>query len=247
MLKPFFERIAKPMKPTSENGCRRFRAATFLIAVLLSLSFMPQASWADLYSGSLNAGADGGLVGTEPWNSTDTILTWKVTSPSDSGPQYWTYNYKFTVPEKAISHVITQVSETFVAESNIKDGTTPGYNLGTYGPDKNGKSNPGMPSTYKGLKWGASGFTFSWTIVTDRAPMLGSFYAKDGQDSGNWVYAYTEGDLIGVPDSTSTVPLPPSALLLGSGLLSLLGVKAGLLRGRGRVSRKRNRPSQASY
>ena len=118
------------MKPTSENGCRRFRAATFLIAVLLSLSFMPQASWADLYNGSINAGTNGGLVGTEQWNSTDTKLSWDITSPGD-GSSYWTYSYTFKVPSKDISHVIIQVSDSFT-EGNIFGGTTSPLELGTY-------------------------------------------------------------------------------------------------------------------
>jgi len=241
------------MKPTSENGCRRFRAATFLIAVLLSLSFMPQASWADLYSGSLNAGADGGLVGTEPWNAASTVLSWGITYEQQADNKWiYTYKYTFSVPEKDISHVIIQVSDSFTKE-NVLEGTTEYWALGTYS-STDGNSNPGMLGSYLGLKWNteevlgkdAKATNFTWIIVTNRAPMLGSFYAKDGKDSGNWVYAYADGN-VSVPDSTSTVPSPLPPCCWAPGLLGLLGVKAGLFRVRGRVSRKRNPPSQASY
>ena len=226
-----------------------------MIAVLLSLSFMPQASWADLYSGSLNAGADGGLVGTEPWNAASTVLSWGITYEQQADNKWiYTYKYTFSVPEKDISHVIIQVSDSFTKE-NVLEGTTEYWALGTYS-STDGNSNPGMLGSYLGLKWNteevlgkdAKATNFTWIIVTNRAPMLGSFYAKDGQaggQSGGWVYAFATGN-VPVPDTATTAPLPPSALLLGSGIIGLLGVKAGLFRVRGRVSRKQNRPSQAS-
>jgi hypothetical protein len=135
------------------------------------------------------------------------------------------------VPSKEISHVIIQVSTSFT-EDNIFEGATEQWALGTYSSNN---SNPEMPESYWGLKWNtdyvsgnnSEATTFSWTIVTDRAPMWGSFYAKDGQaggQSGGWVYAFATNS-VSVPDTATTVPLPPSALLLGSALTALLGIK----------------------
>jgi hypothetical protein len=212
----------------------RISSLIFILTCCFFMLAVPQGpASADLYSnGTLTAGSGGGLVGTGEWNSTSTILTWTVTAPDTSAPgQHWNYVYTFTVPSKAVSHVIIEVSGTF-GPSNIFSGTTAPYVLQYFGPDYDkGNSNPGMPSSYQGIKWDTTGgpLSFSWTIVTDRAPMWGSFYAKDGKDGGNKVYAYSNGDLVAVPDTNTTAtPIPASAWLLGSALVGLFGLKKRL-------------------
>jgi len=128
-------------------------------------------SWAT-YTGSLE-GADT-LFGTGSW-STGT-LDWNV---SVDGSDIWTYDYTFTVESKDISHLIFEVSTTF-DDSNIYAGTTEGYELAEYSGSS--KSNPGLPGSVYGLKWDLDVDTTSAsvTIVSDRAPMWGDFYAKGG-------------------------------------------------------------------
>ncbi len=167
------------------------------------------------------------------WSSDTTTLAWEITQ--DSGTKYWTYHYTFTVPAKEVSHVMIEVSPNFT-EGNIFDGTTAGWSLDTYSEGTQGSSNPGLDPALYGLKWEAGDLTsettfptpdtpiysYEWIIVTDRAPMVGSFYAKDGKDSGDDVYAYAQGK-VPVPDTQTTIPEPSTVFLLGAGLLGLLG------------------------
>lgn len=209
------------------------------------------------YTGSITSGD--GLFGTGPWSS-NADLSWTVTPPNQPS-DFWKYEYTFTVPSKGISHVIieatsddptTQDNEAFTS-SNIKDGTTLGRAINTYSSEDQGNSNPGMLSSLYGIKWDTPDtqneiLLFSWVLMTDRAPMWGDFYAKDGKENQGQVqvdvYAYNvkfgqdTNDLIGdgnaggwvlVPDTNggggSEIPIPEPAtmLLLGSGLIGLAG------------------------
>ncbi len=162
-----------------------------LVSVLLL--WVGQA-WALTYSGSLSSAPNGGLYATSFW-ATSSSFSWDVSYSDQTG--LWTYDYTWTGLTKALSHIIVQVSDTF-DEINIYDGTTASYELDNFVP---GSSNPGIPDDIYGLKFETSGdpTTYDFTIVTDRAPMWGNVYAKDGVENvGNGnnkidVYAYNTG------------------------------------------------------
>ena len=161
--------------------------------VLVLTAASARAATISIDSGGLTV-AGGGLIGG-PGGWSDASLTYDVSFDDQSHSYFYNYTFDGIAPVKNISHVITQVSSNFTA-AEILGGTTPGDGLADYGPQ--GNSNTGIPGTISGLKWTPTGTNvFSWTIETNRAPMWGNFYAKDGVHKVNGVnqpvYIYNSG------------------------------------------------------
>jgi len=139
------------------------------------------------YEGTLTGDGGGitGIAGT-PWISSDTSFSWKV-EPQSSG--LWNYTYTLTVPEKAVSHLIIEVSDTFTLDDfTLVIGPDPqNDDPQTYGPGTNGKSNPGIPDDIFGLKFNTSGkpLIFTTSFDSPRDPVWGDFYAKSGKYNGS--------------------------------------------------------------
>ncbi len=180
---------------------------------------------------------------TAAWDHASTALGFRVyldnRNDFDQSNDIWRYNYTFNVPEKAISHVILETTPGI----QLLDGTT---TAGREGPGifgDSGRSTPGIPGTIHGVKFDTTGdpLSFSWQIVTDRAPMWGDFYAKDGtvrigdqrfdvfafnlnfgQIAPLYVQGVSEAGFAIVPNFTTggpvAVPVPAAVWLLGSAL-----------------------------
>lgn len=167
----------------------RKKGSLFVGLVLSLLTVMVSGvAHAALITGSINAGPSGGLIATSPWNSTTAPakLSWEV----DYVGTNWVYKYTFDLPRKDLSHLIIGTSENFTA-SNVKTGTSAGWELGTWSSAQ-GNSNAGITGPLYGLKFPGpktNGLHTMFTIVTDRGPQWSTFYAKDGKDGGNDVYA----------------------------------------------------------
>ncbi len=195
------------MKDMARSGWRHAAIAVFLVTALVSTAPADMS-----YSGSLSTD-DGGLTGFGGWAS-GARLSWSVDDTTTQG--YWHYSYTLSVTSKAISHMIIEVSETFTAAS-LFNLSWSDYEIGTF-VENNG--NPGMGSSSMfGLKIDkTSGTSVTISFDSNRVPVWGDFYAKDGQDSGDWTYLYNSGlgyvDPLADPHNGphwSTVQLPTGA------------------------------------
>ena len=156
--------------------------------------------------------SDSGIRGYNEW-STDVTFAWEVTNNTDGT---YTYKYNWTTARKDLSHLNIQVSENFSIADVINWSVAPA-NVKTYEIGANFDGN-----TWNAFKFDDLGDALSYTLTltTNRMPMDGNFYAKDGKNT----YAHnTDGFSIAVPNSA--VPIPSAILLLGAGLIGLVGFR----------------------
>ncbi len=193
-----------------------------LTVITLSIAFvlgMMTQGWATMYKGCLTNDSincpggfvgSGGLDGKDGWGDNfgttafaDITLTWIVDDTTNPG--FWTYAYTFTVDQKSPSHHLIEVSLDFT-ESNIEgtDGDAP-FQEGPkwFHPSGGTGAQPNMPGDLFGLKFDSSqdGLTDTWIIVSDKAPMWGDFYSKNGKSDGIFAEAWNTGFGIDVIDS----------------------------------------------
>jgi len=157
-----------------------------------------------IYSGNLSVGG-GGLTAFGGWNCDSTTLSWVVDDITTPGK--WHYTYTLTVPIKDISHMIIEAS----------NGDNPFTKANLFSPASNptgwisqidvqkfypGGSNPYMPEPIYGIKFDAGKNSTNVTVSfdSDRMPVWGDFYSKDGiLACDGWSALYNTGFTIADP------------------------------------------------
>jgi hypothetical protein len=220
-----------------------------VIAILLLLVSIQAFAVGISYSGNLS-GADGGLVGTGAWfdkvllkpadqaNWFAPTISWTVSQNSDFT---WHYSYTLTVYKQEVSHFMVEVSDN-CEDSNIKNPKGP-FRVRKVDWYDESSGNPGLPGRVHALKFDeAWGTIATFEFDSDKAPVWGDLYAKDGKLPGTnienvaWNSGFSANDIdpdvpagngsylnhLLVPDS---VPEPASFVSLAAGLMGILGLR----------------------
>lgn len=220
---------------------RNFTVFLALAAVLL----LPSAAMSDLiavtagdFTGSRSTlNSPSGLVTTDGWTSANGgfIISWAITQEGSLFHYVYTFSNAAGEPlRKTPSHFIVELSNPY--SGIIQDAAVDGNGVTLEGPKifEPGSGNPYMTGNIYGIKLDAGGNSYSF--YSDRAPVWGDFYSKDGVQAGIVATAYNTGfgtdptgdttaftNWVPTPDTQGVpnVPVPPTVLLLGSGLLGL--------------------------
>lgn len=202
------------------------RTAISIAVVVLALWGAPAMAYFAQYTGSLTSDACG-LIGGGGW-ATGSTFGWTVTQETQGG--IWQYDYSLTVPYKDASHFIVELTsdlgEDEIALLNLKywDGseweswTPKEMDIRTFYSDE--ASNPGMPEYADGSISKVYGIKLDlpdvpatdlrWSFQSQRDPVWGDFYAKDGRSGEPFAYLYNVGFLETDPDPSTPQGLPVS-------------------------------------
>ena len=205
------------------NLCKR----PILAAVLMFYMLVP-ASAAVIYGTDAPSNGTVALVGFGNWAG-NTSLSWNITDVVGG----YLYQYTFDHGGSDLSHLVLEFSAGCGADPNCITQATNNPD----GPRVYGAHNPPnfeMPADIYGVKFDFSGSATSntWSFVSNRSPVYGNIYARDG---GN-AFAYNQGltvldslnrsFFIVRPDGVgSEVPEPGTWALASAGILAFIAIR----------------------
>lgn len=178
-------------------------------SLLFSALCAPACLGAVTYSGSLQytppapPGTSDGLYISGPstgWGTYTVTFSWTVTDADTTYPAYpWKYEYRMQLSgtQFGFSHFIIETSDELTSDDIF--GLT-GASVASVGLQTVLSGDPGMPEDVYGIRFNpaSAGMTdMTWSFYSDRQPVWGDFYAKDGGNPVNIAYNYNM-DALGV-------------------------------------------------
>jgi len=172
------------------------------VSLLFNVLCVPACLAAATYSGSLQytppappGTSDGLFVGgpSGEWDAYTVTFSWTVTNADTTYPAYpWKYDYRMQLSGTAYgySHIIIETSDDLIVDDVF--GLT-GATLDSVKLQAVASGNSDMPEDVFGIRFLplSSGVTdMAWTFYSNREPVWGDFYAKDGGHAGVMNIAY---------------------------------------------------------
>lgn len=142
------------------------------------------------------------------WDNAATSISWNIVAGASS----YTYSYTWRTASgaKGLSHIILEISPNAEADDFWNfSGDYSTFEIKGY--TTSDPSNQGLPSNLNGIKFNAGSGSivtengiqykeYTYSFESQRVPVFGDFYARDGKDGGNDVYAYNAGFTINDQD-----------------------------------------------
>ena len=144
------------------------------------------------WTGSRSTATASQIVASDGWTSANGgfKIAWGITqSGTVYSYQYTLSNEAGTGLTKAVSHLLLEVSPSFAGTdiwnaklNGIIDVTVAGP--ADYTSTSDGNSNPYLPGTLHGIKLDAGVGLSVYTFSSNKGPVWGDFYSKDGKQGG---------------------------------------------------------------